>query len=193
MPPVVLAFRAVMPRGKQVAERYLAFAREYVVDMNGTRAAIAAGYSPKSAASIASSLLNVPKVQEYIRMLLAERGAKLDLNAERVLSELVKIGFSNIADYITIDGSQARIDLSKVTREKAAVIQELTTDTLGENRAEATAEGDAPLTTTVRTKLKLADKLRALDLLGRYLKLYTDKVQVDNDKALEVVIREVGA
>ncbi len=68
--------------------RHEFFAREYVKDLNGTRAAIAAGYAKKSAHVTTSELLSKPKVQRMVANLTKKHADKLDLSAEKVLSEL---------------------------------------------------------------------------------------------------------
>jgi Phage terminase, small subunit len=50
------------------------FAREYLIDLNGTRAAIAAGYSPKTAAQAASRMLRRVKVRALLAQLLGRLG-----------------------------------------------------------------------------------------------------------------------
>ena len=74
--------------------RHERFCREYVIDLNGKRAAIAVKFSKKTAESQASRLLRNVKVQERIAELQAEKAKKMDLRAENVIAELMKIGFA---------------------------------------------------------------------------------------------------
>lgn len=67
------------------------FAREYLIDMNGTQAAIRAGYSEKTAYSIASNLLKKVEVQSLIEELREERAKRLNLDAYWVLKRLKEI------------------------------------------------------------------------------------------------------
>lgn len=55
--------------------RHQIFANEYVIDLNGTRAAIAAGYAPNSADVTASQLLDNPKVIRRINANLSRRAS----------------------------------------------------------------------------------------------------------------------
>lgn len=64
------------------------FAREYLKDLNGTRAAIAAGYSPATAAQAASRLLRHVKVREIIGEVQAELADAMTLDAAWVLEGL---------------------------------------------------------------------------------------------------------
>lgn len=167
-------------------KKQLIFVKEYLVDSNGTRAAIAAGYSKKTAESAASRLLRNVKVQTAIDGEIAERCEKLGLEADQVLGELVKLGFANMLDYITIADGEAYIDFSALTRVQAAAIQEITSETYEDPIPPTPAGKDeegrviyATKRTVKRTKFKLFDKRGSLELLGRHLKLFTDKLDVN--------------
>lgn len=64
------------------------FAREYLKDLNGTRAAIAAGYSPATAAQAATRLLKHVQVRAIIGEAQAELAEELGLDAAWVLDGL---------------------------------------------------------------------------------------------------------
>ena len=158
--------------------RHETFAREYVKDLNGTRAAIAAGYGKKNARKIASRLLTNVDIQARVAKLTKKHADKLDLSAEKVLSELSSTGFSNILDYLKItEEGGAYVDLSNLTQEQAAAIQEVTVDEYVEGKGKHARK-------VKRTKLKLVDKIRSLDLLGRHLKLFTEKIEVSGTAGL---------
>ncbi len=158
--------------------RHEIFAREYVKDLNGTRAAIAAGYARKTAKSAASRLLTNVNVQAILTKLTKKQADKLDLSAEKVLSELSRMGFSNFLDYVNItEEGDAFVDLSGLTQEQAAAIQEVTVNEYMEGKGKDARK-------VKRTRLKLVDKIRSLDLLGRHLKLFTEKVEVSGLEGL---------
>ena len=164
--------------------RHEIFAREYVKDLNGTRAAIAAGYAKKSARISASRLLTNANISALIASLAKKHTDKLDLDAEKVLTELSKRAFSNFLDYVRItkDGD-AVIDLSKLTRDQAAAIHEITVFEYMEGKGKSARRVN-------RTKFKLADKDRSLELLGKHLKLFTERVEVN---ALEGLAEQIAA
>ena len=152
-------------------DRLEIFCREYIKTLNGTNAAIAAGYKANSAHVSASRLLKNAKVKARIAELLKKHTDKLDSSAERVIEELHKLAYSNMLDYIRINREgQADIDLSTLTREQAAAIQEIKVDTSG-------GTGDGERRQVLRTTFKLTDKGANLERLGRYHKLFTDKVE----------------
>ena len=71
-----------------LTEKQKAFCREYVVDLNATRAAIRAGYSQKTARQIATENLSKPAIQEAIRVLQDERAERTQVDADFVVERL---------------------------------------------------------------------------------------------------------
>lgn len=67
------------------------FVDEYLVDLNATQAAIRAGYSSKTAESIASRLLRNVKVQQAISAAQAERQERTELTADEVIRDLREV------------------------------------------------------------------------------------------------------
>lgn len=67
------------------------FCQEYVVDLNGTQAAIRAGYSQDTAAQIASENLTKPHIYTRICELQKDKLEKLHINQEWVLQRLVDV------------------------------------------------------------------------------------------------------
>jgi len=66
------------------------FIEEYVIDFNATRAAINAGYSEKTARSIASELLTKPDIRNAIKHHLDKLSAETFINREMILTGLLK-------------------------------------------------------------------------------------------------------
>jgi phage terminase small subunit len=178
-------------KSNKLTKKQAIFVREYLTDFNGTRAAIAAGYSKKGAEVAASRLLRDVKVAAAIDGETSERCERLGVKADEIIAELAKLGFANMLDYITIQNGEAYINFSALTRVQAAAIQEITSETYQEpiGAGETAEEGEKKrtagepivrLTRTVkRTKFKLFDKRGSLELLGRHLKLFTDKLDVN--------------
>lgn len=157
----------------KIANRQEVFVAEYAKDFNGKRAAIAAGYSPKTAEAQASRMLRNSKVVELLAAKQEKRIAKLDKSADDVLSEISKLAFANMQDYIRVTNEgEAFVDFSSLTREQAAAIQEIRVDET------AGGIGDGRRERVQRTTFKLSDKGLNLERLGRYFKLFTDKVEV---------------
>lgn len=160
--------------------------REYLVDLHRTNAYIRAtpGVSPRTAPSACTRMLMRERCDKAVKAGMAARGHKIDLEAERVLAELMRLGFANLGDYFTVqeDGS-AVVDLAELTRDQAAAISEITVDEYVEGKGEDARN-------VKRVKLKLYDKGQNLERLGRYLKLFTDKVEVSGLEELVKRIRQ---
>lgn len=165
-----------------------AFAREYLVDLNATQAAIRAGYKPASAASVGFENLRKPKIAAEIEVAMQRRADRTEVTAERVLNELAKIAFANLADYFRLTPDMdPYIDLASATRDQLAALTEITVEDYTEGRAEDARE-------VKRVKIKLADKKAALELLGRHLGLWDAKTDdPDSTNALKAFVDALRA
>jgi phage terminase small subunit len=136
------------------------FAEEYLIDLNGTQAAIRAGYSDKTAGQIAYGLLRKPKIMQEIDRLKLERCERTRVTADRVILELAKIGFSSMKDVATWDaGGMILKSSGALSDDEAAAIAEI------EHR-----EVTVDKVTTVTLKLKRYDKIAALRELREHTK-----------------------
>lgn len=142
------------------------FCEEYIIDLNATRAAIRAGYSQKSAGNIGSENLKKPHIRARIEKLEAERSRRTGITADRVLRELAKIGFVKATDVINGSTGKVRDDAAP---EDLACISSIKVKTI------PTEEG--PI---VEREVKLVDKNKSLELLGKHLGLF-DKKQDESE------------
>jgi phage terminase small subunit len=155
------------------------FVREYLVDGNGTRAAVRAGYSPKTAHVAGSKLLKKAKVAQELAKLREKLCAKLDISAEKVLQGIAQLAFYDPRKFFKPDGAlKAVTDLDDQTVMALCGIDV-------ERLYKHFGKGQAEEVGTI-SKIKLADRGLNLERLGRHLKLFTDKVEVtDADKVIE--------
>ena len=152
-----------MKEGDWVAltEKQKKFVEEYLIDLNATQAAIRAGYSVKTADVQSSRMLGNVKVQQAIAEKMAERSRRTGSNQGRVLMELAKIAFVNADDVINAQDATTKEGAS---RDDLAAIQSIKVKSFGEDGIER--------------EIKLADKLKALEMLGRHLGMWNDKLQM---------------
>lgn len=141
------------------------FIEEYLIDLNATQAAIRAGYSPDTAKSIGSENLTKPDIQARIAKAMAERSKRTGVNADRVVIELAKIAFVNAVE--VIDPKTATVK-EGASSDDTAAIQSVKVKTFGKDGLER--------------EIKMADKIKALELLGRHLGMWNDKLQVSGIK-----------
>ena len=145
------------------------FVEEYLIDLNATQAAIRAGYSPDTAEEQGARLLRFVKVSTAVKQAIAERSRRTGVNAERVVTELAKIAFANITDIANITEAVLKDDAAR--DDTAAVLSVKVKRGIGES---------------VEREIKMHDKVKALEQLGRHLGLFNDKLRLEN--LLPVVI-----
>lgn len=130
---------------RQLTKKQEAFCRHYVVNDNQTQSAILAGYSKKSASAIATEMLKVPSVINFI----AELKKDIKKNEPVITTEYVLHGLKEVAERCLQRKPVMRFDWSE-----KALVQETTED--GEGIWTFDAQG--------------ANK--AFELLGRHLGIF---------------------
>lgn len=118
----------------------------------------------------ASRLLDHPKIALRLAEQRQATQQRHDITVDRIVRELALIGFANMLDYVTpqSDGT-VYVDLSKLTREQAAAIGEVTVEEYMEGRGEDARP-------VKRVKFKLSDKRAALVDLGKHLGMFPTQV-----------------
>lgn len=149
---------------RQLSEQRQRFVDEYLIDLNGTQAAIRAGYSVKTAQEQASRLLSNVMVQEAISKKMAERSKRTGVNQDRVVLELAKIAFVRMTDVVDSNG-RIRSDASD--------------DDLSCIESIKYKESDNEFGGSVEREVKIASKMKALELLGKHLGMWNDKLDVN--------------
>lgn len=147
--------------------KQLCWVDEMMIDGNATQAAIRAGYSKKTAKQQGSENLAKPYLMELLNEKRKKRSEQVDKTALDVFRELALIGFSNVADFITIgeDGTP-RTNLAKASREQLAAVSEITIEEFMDGPVDE-------LRPVRRVKMKLADKKAALAEMGKHLGVAT--------------------
>lgn len=140
------------------------FIEEYLIDFNATQSAIRAGYSPKSAFIIGDENLKKPKIKHEIEKALAERSRRTGITQDRVIQELARIAFVNFNDVVDENG-EIKTDASA--------------DDLACVESYKVENGDSINGGSSKREVKLASKLKALELLGKHLGMFSDKFDVN--------------
>ena len=136
------------------------FCEEFMLDLNATQAALRAGYSPRTAGQIGHPLLNKTSIQAEIRHRAAARSQRTKITAEQVVRELALIAFSDIRE--AFDDHGRLLPLQEIPE--------------GARRAICSLDS-VETTGAVRRwsfRIRLCDKLRALELLGKHLPMFTE-------------------
>nr|DAE51252.1 MAG TPA: Terminase small subunit [Caudoviricetes sp.] len=145
------------------------FVEEYLIDLNATQAAIRAGYSPDTAKSIGSENLSKPDISAAVAKAMAERSKRTGINQDRVLQELARIGFARITD--VMDPATAKIK-DDASDDDLACIQSVKIK---------------PNEWGTEREVKLCDKKSALELLGRHLGMWNDKLDLKGVEGVVIV------
>ena len=176
------------------------FCDEYLTDLNATQAAIRAGYSKKRASEQAYQLLQKTTVQAYIDKRKKDREKRVEISQDRVLQELAYIAFAKATDYakvvereatVEVDGQLQPLYDENGERVKYRTVEPILTDELAEEQQRAIAvikKGRDGF------EIKPYSKDRALELIGKHLGMFTDKVEVSgkvNDPFADLTTEEL--
>ncbi|MGYP003371649609 len=160
------------------------FCDEYLIDLNATRAYKIAYPNCKkdeTANANSSRLLRNDKVKEYIEIKQKELEEKSGVTQQRIIEELAKIAFADIRKAYDNNGNLKSI-------------QDLDDDTAGaiigvESFEEYEGRGDDREYVGDTKKVKMADKIRAAELLGKHLGMFKEKIEIS--KSSEDTIKEI--
>ena len=148
----------------KLTDKQQCFVSEYLIDLNATQAAIRAGYSPKTANEQGCQLLAKLSIQQAIAKKMAERSKGTGINQDRVVLELAKIAFVKVTEVVDKNG-RIRED---ATEDDVACIESV---------KYKSSESDTGA--SIEREVKIASKLKALELLGKHLGMWQDKLDVN--------------
>ena len=157
------------------------FADEYLIDLNATRAYRKAYPNCKkdsSADAAARKLLGNTRIQKYISERMEERQKRTEVTQDRVVEELAAIAFSKATDYVEIrsNGVAGMVIIKPTSELSDTQVRAISGIKEGANGIE----------------IKLNDKEKALELLGRHLGMWNDKLDVKTP-AIDDSIKEMEA
>ena len=150
-----------------LTEKQKRFCDEYLVDLNGTQAAIRAGYSEKTAKQIAQQNLTKLDIQEYIKKRMAEKEDALIAKQDEVLQTLTRVLRRQEMDTVVV-----------TCKERSSGYDE--------NGKKVIVEKEVPRVVQIPTRVN--DLNKAAELLGRRYGLYTEKIETDVDMELNINI-----
>jgi len=142
------------------------FVEEYLVDLNATQAAIRAGYSPRTARKIGQENLTKPDIQAAITKSINKRAERTEITQDWVLKKLASIVEIPLTDLCEWNASGIALrDSNDIPPEAIACIKKIS-ERMG-------ADGNSSLS------VEQYDKIRALELIGKHLGMFTDKLDVE--------------
>lgn len=144
------------------------FCREYIIDFNATRAALAAGYSEKSAYQIGSENLNKVEIQAFLSELMQERNERVQIDADYVLNRLVEIDTLDVLDIV-----DDKLNIKPIEQWSRAWRTSVTAIDVAELKESGDVIG-------FLKKVRLPDKLKNLELIGKHTDVNAFKERVDH-------------
>lgn len=169
------------------------FCDEYLIDLNATRAYKAAGYSVKSdnaAAVEGHKLLRNPKIDTYLTYKMKEREKRTEITQDKVLKELAKIGFADIKDYLSYRTAKTVVEYDKETGEPIIDYAEII-DLIDSSEVEGRAIQEVSINSRGIFTFKLYDKQKALELIGRHLGMFNDKLELSGTVDISEKAKEI--
>lgn len=161
------------------------FARELAKGKSQADAYEKAGYTPSE--QHASRLARNGKISARVSELLEGAAKRAEISIADVISELAKIGFANMADYMrTSPDGDPYLDFSALTRDQAAALQEVTVEDFKDGRGEDARK-------VRRVKFKLSDKRAALVDIGKHLGAFVDRVELTGKDGGSIKTEDVSA
>jgi len=145
------------------------FCLEYLIDLNGTQAAIRAGYSKTTAKAIACENLTKLDVQTRVRELIAERSKRTEITVDRVLLEYSRLAFLDIRKAFDERGNLKPIH--ELDDDTAAAIAGLEVE-----EQHGGAGEDRERVGTLH-KIRLSDKRAALADVAKHLRMFTERYE----------------
>lgn len=152
------------------------FVDAYLLEPNATKAAISAGYSAKTARAAGSRLLTDVDIRAALEAANEKRAAAVGISAQRVLAEIAKIGFSDIRKLVkwrsnvTVMGADPDTDEPVMNVANEVVL----TDSHQLDDDSAAAISEISQSKDGALKIKLHDKLGALEKLAKHLGLFQE-------------------
>ena len=157
----------------KLTDKQKRFCEDYLIDLNATQAAIRAGYKEKTAYAQGQRLLKKVEAQDYLQKLMNERSQRTEITADRVLAELAAIAFSD------------RTELAQVDED--GMVTFTPTEQLGDNAKKTIAGIENG---KYGTKVTTYDKVKALELIGKHLGLFSNGA--DNSDTLAKLDEVLG-
>ena len=156
----------------RMTDKQQRFCDEYLIDLNGTKAATRAGYSEKTARQMAAENLSKPVIKEYIEKRMAEKEDALIAKQDEVmkylssvmrreLKESVVVTLQNKTEKWVMDEDTGKLKKQTITEESPAVVE---------------------------IPARLSDANKAAELLGKAYALFTDKLDADVDMELNITV-----
>jgi phage terminase small subunit len=159
-----------MQNPSKLNEKQKLFVAHYISCRNGAEAARKAGYEPKNADVSAQRMLRIPAVRAEVDRQLQKAVEAAGFDCKRVLEEIGRLATVDITQAFNADGSLKL--LTEMDEDLRRSISSLEVNEIYDN-----ASGDQKHVLGLAKRVKFYDKVKALELAGKYFKMFTDRVE----------------
>jgi phage terminase small subunit len=163
----------------ELTNKQKAFCEEYLIDFNGTQAAIRAGYSEKTARQQAEQLLSKLDIQQCVKKLQQDRSKRTEVTQDRVLLEIARLAFNDPRK--AFDEYGELLPVQQWPDEVAAAISSI--------KVTEMKSGDDEVVTQLK-EVKFWDKGKQIELAAKHLGMFTDKLHVTGNITLEDLLQD---
>lgn len=157
---------------ENLREQHRVFVDEYLTHFNASKSAIKAGFSPFSATKIGYELLQREDIKIAVEQGMKARFDANKLERMRIIDGLERIAFADIKEFV--DWSDGEIKFVDPNEVDGSVIAEVSINPNG------------------KKTIKLADRMKAFELLGKHYGMFTDRVNLETTQAIQIIDDIVG-
>jgi phage terminase small subunit len=148
-------------------EQHRVFVDEYLTHFNASKSAIKAGYSPDYANRIGYELLQRDDIKQAVEQGMQARSDANKLERMRIIDGLERIAYADMRDFI--NWSEDGIEFIDPSMVDGTVIAEVSINPNG------------------KKTIKLADRMKAIELLAKYHGMLTDKVSISGTPVIQII------
>lgn len=159
----------------KLTDKQKRFVDEYLVDLNATQAAIRAGYKEKAAYRTGAENLRKPQIQEEIEKRQQQIQERTQITTDMLVKQLYKIAFHDITDYVTWN-EEGGISVRPSDEVDGTILTEVSDDI-----------SDYGKYKRIKKKVKMPDRMKAIELLSRYTGGFDASVKVNGNIGVTIV------
>lgn len=160
------------------------FCKEYLVDFNGTQAAIRAGFAPKNANVTAAKYLAKSSISNQIKKLQSKQDEKYEFTQEDFREKVMAMINFDVRDILEVgEGGEVQYKPMDQWPEGASkLISEISKKSV----IKESADGKT-ISKYSKINAKIPDKIKALEQMARHRGWFNDKLKVDGELKIKLV------
>lgn len=169
----------------KLTEKQKRFVDEYLVDLNATQAAIRAGYSKKTANRIGTENLSKPVIQAELQKRIDDRIKRVEVTQDKVVEQLAKIAFADVKDFVRFGQREVTVGIDEEGNPITKLVNYV--DFKQDHEVDGTLLSEVKIGRD-GASMKLNDRMRALEMLGRHLGMFNDKIDLTGETTINITL-----